>query len=43
MANAKRKSWEEMSNAEKKESFDKHAKYKLFEAHKTGKADCKRI
>lgn len=39
MANAKRKSWEEMSNAEKKESFDKHAKYKLFEAHKTGKAD----
>lgn len=39
MANAKRKSWEEMSNAEKKESFDKYAKYKLFEAHKTGKAD----
>lgn len=34
-----RKSWEQMDNAEKKESFDKYMKYKLFEAHKTGKAD----
>lgn len=34
-----RKSWSEMSNVEKKESFDKHVKYKLFEAHKTAKAD----
>ena len=28
-----KKSWEQMSNAEKKESFDKYMKYKLFEAH----------
>ncbi|CUU72748.1 ArdC-like ssDNA-binding domain-containing protein [Campylobacter hyointestinalis] len=34
-----RKSWEQMDNAEKKESFDKYMKFKLFEAHKTGKAD----
>ncbi|AQW80392.1 hypothetical protein CPIN17260_0032 [Campylobacter pinnipediorum subsp. pinnipediorum] len=34
-----RKTWEQMSNAEKKESFDKYAKFKLFEAHKTAKAD----
>ena len=34
-----RKSWNQMDNAEKKESFDKYMKYKLFEAHKTAKAD----
>lgn len=34
-----KKSWEQMNNAEKKESFDKYAKFKLFEAHKTAKAD----
>ncbi|KAA3682864.1 MULTISPECIES: ArdC-like ssDNA-binding domain-containing protein [Campylobacter] len=34
-----KKSWEQMDNAEKKESFDKYMKFKLFEAHKTGKAD----
>ena len=34
-----KKSWEQMSNVEKKESFDKYMKYKLFEAHKTAKAD----
>ncbi|MBK3498163.1 DUF1738 domain-containing protein [Campylobacter fetus subsp. venerealis] len=34
-----RKSWEQMNNAEKKESFDKYAKFKLIEAHKTAKAD----
>nr|WP_275690524.1 ArdC-like ssDNA-binding domain-containing protein [Candidatus Campylobacter infans] len=28
-----------MNNAEKKESFDNYIKYKLFEAHKTAKAD----
>ncbi|HDX6248678.1 TPA: hypothetical protein RPV63_001916, partial [Campylobacter fetus subsp. venerealis] len=33
-----KKSWEQMDNAEKKESFDKYMKFKLFEAHKTGKA-----
>ena len=37
-----KKSWEQMSNAEKKESFDKYMKYKLFEAHKTAKADWQR-
>ena len=34
-----KKSWEQMNNAEKKESFDNYTKYKLFEAHKTAKAD----
>lgn len=34
-----RKSWNQMDNAKKKESFDKYMKYKLFEAHKTAKAD----
>ena len=34
-----KKSWEQMNNAEKKESFDNYIKYKLFEAHKTAKAD----
>lgn len=34
-----KKSWEQMNNAEKKESFDNYIKYKLFEAHKTTKAD----
>nr|WP_315004085.1 ArdC-like ssDNA-binding domain-containing protein [uncultured Campylobacter sp.] len=37
-----KKSWEQMSNVEKKESFDKYIKYKLFEAHKTAKADWQR-
>lgn len=37
-----KKSWEQMSNVEKKESFDKYMKYKLFEAHKTAKADWQR-
>ena len=37
-----KKGWEQMSNAEKKESFDKYMKYKLFEAHKTAKADWQR-
>lgn len=37
-----KKGWEQMSNAEKKESFDKYMKYKLFEAHKTEKADWQR-
>ncbi|ALV24687.1 hypothetical protein CIG2463D_1115 [Campylobacter iguaniorum] len=37
-----RKSWEQMDNAEKKESFDKYMKFKLFEAHKTAKADWQR-
>lgn len=34
-----KKNWEQMNNGEKKESFEKYMKYKLFEAHKTGKAD----
>lgn len=34
-----KKSWEQMNNAEKKESFDNYIKYNLFEAHKTAKAD----
>ena len=37
-----KKSWEQMSNVEKKESFDKYIKYKLFEAHKIAKADWQR-
>lgn len=37
-----KKSWGKMNNAEKKESFDKYAKFKIFEAHKTTKADWQR-
>ena len=37
-----KKSWEQMSNVEKKETSDKYMKYKLFEAHKTATADWQR-
>lgn len=36
------KTWQEMNNQEKKESFDKYEKFKLIEAHKTARADWQR-